>query len=204
VPDILLPSRAGFLVTADATNVTVTNQTAGVLSVDVLAEHWHSLERAFGDAAVEDLVPQPFVVDLGASILNAASAVLGFGLGDFGQGASLAGDYLWPWYENDIQDEGNEQGFPIEIVAPRAGTLRNLYVLHNNPVGNGGVVIYTVFVNGAPTLLSTPLASNAAGPGSDLVNAIPVAQGDLISMRAIHPDVTSGALRITATMRFDA
>lgn len=204
VPDILIPSRAGFTVTADATNVTVTNTTAGPLSVDVLAEHWHSVERAFGDAAVEDLVPQPFVVDLGAG-QNAASAVLGWGVGILGGPAGT--DYLWPWYDQDEQDVGGEQGKPIEIVAPRAGTIRSLFARHNTANGNGAAVAYTLFVNGVATALAASLATGAIGQASDLVDSVVVAQGDLLSVRAVKAapiDVGDPELRATVTMRFDA
>jgi hypothetical protein len=207
VPDILIPSGPGFAMTANATNVSVTNETAVVRSVDVIAEHWHSVERAFGDAAVLDLVPQPFVVDLGADLLNLAGGVLGWGVGVLG--ADVGTDYLWPWYGQDVQDAGGEQGRPIEIHAPRPGTIRNFYARHNTANGNSAAVVYTLFVNGAPTALSASLATGATGFATDLADSIAVAQGDLLSVRAVkaapinNPGVDT-ELRTTVTMRFDA
>lgn len=61
VPDIATPSVAGFTITADATNVTVTNTLAIAASIDVLVESWHTHERAFGASATTVLAPQPFV-----------------------------------------------------------------------------------------------------------------------------------------------
>jgi len=63
VPDIATPSAAGFTITADFTNVTVTNTLAVPLNVDVLVESWHTHERDFGAAATTVLAPQPFVPD---------------------------------------------------------------------------------------------------------------------------------------------
>lgn len=71
IPDSLLPSAAGFTVTANATNVTVTRRTAAdPAAVDILATSWHTILRAFGTANPSpgtqpdgSLTPQPFVLD---------------------------------------------------------------------------------------------------------------------------------------------
>jgi hypothetical protein len=71
IPDVLLPSAAGFTVTADATNVSVTRRTAAdPAAVDILATSWHTIFRAFGannpapgTQPDGSLTPQPFVVD---------------------------------------------------------------------------------------------------------------------------------------------
>jgi hypothetical protein len=67
VPDHVTPDAAGFVITADAINVTVTNTNPTPVTVNVLVEVWHSIERAFGDVAVEDLVPKPFIEDSGGA-----------------------------------------------------------------------------------------------------------------------------------------
>jgi hypothetical protein len=199
VPDFVCPSRPGFHVVADDTDVTVTNTTALVLSVDVLCEFWSTPERAFGAASITELVPRPFVVDLGDA-LNEGSAVLGFGAGEIGSG--IGSDDLWPWFDQDSQDES---GIDIEMPVPRAGTIRNLTVQHNDPVGNGAPVVYTLHVNGAPTVAVLSVPSNVSGPVTDLVNSVVVALGDSISLKASRAgSISDGALEIVATMRFDA
>jgi hypothetical protein len=61
IPDFLDPNPKGLTVTANATTVTVTNTTLGVLNVDVLCEAWHTIERTFGAASTTALAPQPYV-----------------------------------------------------------------------------------------------------------------------------------------------
>jgi hypothetical protein len=48
-------------VSATDTDVTILNLGAAAGNCDVLCEHWHSIERAFGSSAVVNLTPQPFV-----------------------------------------------------------------------------------------------------------------------------------------------
>jgi hypothetical protein len=142
------------------------------------------------------------VVDLGDA-LNEGSAVLGFGAGEIGSGIGF--DYLWPWFDQDTQNQGGEAGVPIEMPVPRAGTIRNLTVQHNNPNGNGAPVVYTLHVNGAPTVVALSVASDLSGPFTDLVNSAVVALGDSISLIASRAgSISEGDLEIVATMRFDA
>jgi hypothetical protein len=61
VPDFVDPSVQGFTITADSTNVTVTNNGVVAASVDVFVEYWHSLERVFGSTLQNALTPSPFV-----------------------------------------------------------------------------------------------------------------------------------------------
>jgi hypothetical protein len=66
LPDLVLgdDDAADFEVTADATNVTVTNVTNEPLDVAIYVEHWHTIERQFGSTPATyegELVPQPFV-----------------------------------------------------------------------------------------------------------------------------------------------
>jgi hypothetical protein len=61
VPDFVDPSSAGYVISADATNVTITRQPGALANVDVLVESWHSIERAFGAKQTVALTPQPFV-----------------------------------------------------------------------------------------------------------------------------------------------
>lgn len=47
-PDLMGADVAGASVSADTVNVTVTNNTAGPLTVGVYVEYWHTIERVFG------------------------------------------------------------------------------------------------------------------------------------------------------------
>lgn len=65
IPDHLEVNNGAFSVTADDTNVTVTNTSADPQSVGVLAEMWHSVVREFGASQgkdVKDSLPvRPYV-----------------------------------------------------------------------------------------------------------------------------------------------
>lgn len=77
---------------------------------------------------------------------------------------------------------------PIDVRMPRAGTLRNLYIQHNNPGGSGATITYTVFVNGLATTITAGLASTAS-QASDTTNSVVVAAGDRVRIV-----VTKGAV----------
>lgn len=60
-PDLLqLDTDGDFTVTANATNITVTNTGNTATSISVLAERWHSIPRALPPPVV-NLTPQPFL-----------------------------------------------------------------------------------------------------------------------------------------------
>jgi len=61
-----------------------------------------------------------------------------------------------------------------------AGTLRNMRVRHN-ATGAGGDIVYTAQINGVNTALTVTL-NGSASDGSDLVNTVAIAAGDLISI----------------------
>jgi hypothetical protein len=65
-PDLAAGNPAGsFLIAADATNVTVTNQLGAPADINVYVEHWHTIEREFGSTPATyegELVPQPFIL----------------------------------------------------------------------------------------------------------------------------------------------
>lgn len=78
-------------------------------------------------------------------------------------------------------DDGTAQTSPIQYRAVRAGTLQKMRVRHNVPAGNGAAIVYTVRKNGVATTLTVSLASTASD-GSDLVNTVAVAAGDLLDV----------------------
>jgi len=64
VPRIVLPGEGGFVVTADAINVTVTRTVAGTADVDVYVEFWHTIEAVVPlPGQLAGLVP--FILDPG-------------------------------------------------------------------------------------------------------------------------------------------
>lgn len=97
----------------------------------------------------------------------------------FGAGRVIATTttrYLFPCYSDSVA-----QTSAVQFRASRAGTLRNLRVRHNIPAGNGNNIVYTIRKNGVATALTVTLASTTAD-GSDLVNTVGVAAGDLIDI----------------------
>jgi len=112
-------------------------------------------------------------------------------------GTSVTTRYLTPGYE-----DGLAQTVPIQIRAVRAGTLQKLRVRHNITAGNGNPIVYTLRVNGVATALTVSLASTVAD-GSDLVNTVAVAAGDLLDFRVTKAaGVVASPADIVATVEF--
>lgn len=97
-----------------------------------------------------------------------------FGTGSIA--ATTTTRYLTPGY-----DSAAAPTTPVQYRVPTAGTLRRLRVRVNTPGGNGNNVVYTVRLNGVATALTCTVASTA-NDGSDLVNTVAVAAGDLIDV----------------------
>jgi hypothetical protein len=76
----------------------------------------------------------------------------------------------------------------------RAGTLRNLYVRHNDPGGSGATITYTVRVNGAPTAITIGLASTAAS-AADTTNSVAVVAGDIVDIEVTKAAVAGAGNR---------
>ncbi len=118
------------------------------------------------------------------------------GFGSRGISATTTTRFLDPWWEaaNALTTDVNR------LIMPRAGTLRNLFIHHGIPGGNGGAIVYTILVNGVATALAVSLPSTSA-VGSDLVDSIAVVQGDEISCRVTKAaPIGSSPGFITATM----
>jgi len=129
--------------------------------------------------------------------LGAATAVLAWG--NASVAASTATRYLSPWWEDSTAPLA-----PLQWRVPRAGTLRNMRVRHNSLVGNGNAIVYTLRVNGVATLLAVSLASTAAD-GSDLVDSVVVAAGDLIDIEVTKAlSIGAGGVDVAASMEFAA
>jgi hypothetical protein len=126
-----------------------------------------------------------------------AQSILLFGANSVG--ASTTTRYLYPSYDDRLA-----QTIAVQFTAPFAGTLSALYMRQNVPSGNGNSIVYTVRVNGVPTLLAVALASTGT-TGSNLVNAVAVAQGDVIDIEvtkaagvASSPSDIAGSLKLVA------
>jgi hypothetical protein len=126
-----------------------------------------------------------------------SSAVIGFGVGGVGASAVVAPakKFLDPWFSAPTSVAGVDE---MRMIAPRAGTLRNLFVRHNTPGGNGGVIVYTVRVNGVDTLMTASLPST--GLVASDANTAAVAQGDEISMKFTKPVTAGSVFNVVATM----
>ncbi len=96
--------------------------------------------------------------------------------GDNSVVATTATRYLTPYYH-----DAEAQTAAIQFRVPRAGLFRNLRVRHNSPNGNGNAIVYTLRVNGVASTLTVSLASTSSD-GSDLVNSVSVAAGDLVDI----------------------
>lgn len=84
--------------------------------------------------------------------------------------------YLSPGFDQTLA-----QTSPVSFRVPRAGTIRNMYLLHNTGGGNGAAIVYTLRVNGAATALSVSLASTSTD-AQDTVDTVAVVAGDRIDI----------------------
>ena len=144
---------------------------------------WVSEGGAYADTLWTLTTDAPIIV--GTTLLTWTQFTSSSGGGDtiiFGAdsvGATVTTRYLYP---------GNSDGFaevdPNYWVAPRAGTLRSLYVRHDAPAGNGGTIVYRIRVNNIASLLSVSLASTATS-ASNLVNSVSVVAGDIVDLQVV-------------------
>ncbi len=88
-------------------------------------------------------------------------------------------------------------------IAPRAGTIRNLTATHNSAAGNGEDVDYEIFVAGVASGVLVTLATGIIVSGSDFVNAVAVAQGATVDLRATKAlAIGSGTLNVQCAAEF--
>lgn len=126
-----------------------------------------------------------------------ASAVLFWGCTSITAGIDTA-RFLAPGFDSGTAPTLRQR----TIRAPRAGTLKSLFLYHNNPVGNGNPIVYTVLVNNVATAITVTLASTGTN-ASDTANQVAVAQGDEIDLRASKAaGIGNGNVMPTATLEF--
>lgn len=123
-------------------------------------------------------------------------ALLAWGSGDVGTLADTR--YLAPWIDGLLAVLS-----PVRFRAPRAGTVKNLRVDHGT-VGTGtGTATYTLRVNGAGSVLKTSAVAVTAAGGTDLVNTVTIAAGDLLDLEVVKAGVvTTAPLSVVATVEF--
>lgn len=109
---------------------------------------------------------------------SVGAAIVNWGVSNVAASADTR--YLSPGFTQATATTTSNSAYRV----PRAGTLQNFRVRHNNANGNGNSVVYDVLINTAASGLGLSLASGAVGDASDLVTAIPVAAGDLIEITA--------------------
>jgi len=102
-----------------------------------------------------------------------SAAVLAWG--NASVGGTTADRFMDPWGAQN-QIAGTDGLTQPRHVAVRDGVLRNLFVRHGNPDGNGSNITYTVRVNGAATPLTVTLPSTQ-DQASNLVIEVPVVRG---------------------------
>lgn len=90
--------------------------------------------------------------------------------------STTATRYLVPGFST-----GTAPTSPVVMSVPFAGVVRNLFVRHQTPAGNGNAIVYTVRINGVASALAVSLASTSAS-GSDTVDSPAVVAGDYVDI----------------------
>src|SRR3990172_12608035 len=101
---------------------------------------------------------------------TSGGAVLNWGAGSVSSTTTTR--YLTPGYEAALAPT-TQRDYPL----PPAGTVKNLFVHHDVPAGNGNDIVYTVRKNGVATALVATLASTGSHT-SNLVDTVAFAAGD--------------------------
>ena len=135
-------------------------------------------------------------------LVTGRGAILVWGDNDIGASADTR--FLHPSY-NSLSIASTDVGgdLAVDWPAPRDGLLRNMFVRHNRPSGDGVSVDYTVTKNGVAQTLTVTLATGAIDQASDLVHSVVVAQGDLIRVRAVKStNIADGTIEVIVTLEF--
>ena len=119
-------------------------------------------------------------------------------------GTSTTTRYLDPGYSDHLARVDIDAG--PRWQAPRAGTLKNMYVNIGGVSSDADPIVYTVLVNGVAVggTLTVSIPGTSGGD-SDLVNTVAVAAGDFVDVRAtkassVSPDIDE----VVVTMEFAA
>lgn len=127
---------------------------------------------------------------------GASALLLPFGAGNVGTTPSSR--YLFPGSSDELA-----KAVEIGFSCPRTGTLRQLRVKQNLPEGNGAIINYILRVAGGDTAMQVALASTSS-VGVDSINAVPVNEGDAISIKVDKAsDVLNSPRSISATIELE-
>jgi hypothetical protein len=167
--------------------------TVSVVAGDIVSLSWvHSLTAASAGShlfASVDVVPTA----------SGDRSVLSFSCD--GTSPSTAARFLADWFS--VSAALTVESF---ILAPRAGTLRNLFARARTAPTGAGNAVYTGRINGVDSALTTTVA-HAASPhaGSDTTHTVSVAQFDRIGLQIQHSlaPSTNGA-DFLVSMEFEA
>lgn len=175
-PDFMTADLAGWTVTADDTNVTVTNNQAVAASTDIWCWLINTPDRAFGDAAIKELVPRPFVLNQGGS-------------GGVGSDITYLPDR---WEKNDVAANlvddvvaSSVSQLFDEIPVTRTVSVLGIRTQLTEAI-TAGTLTVTVFINGVATAaaLVHTSASNPSGGGVTFAPGVAVAApGQTIGVR---------------------
>lgn len=119
---------------------------------------------------------------------------------DYTIGTTTTVRYLNPF----SRDSGDAHATEEQYEIPRAGTIRNMFVLCGTAGVGAATITYTMRVEGADSILVVVM-SNTATEGSDTTNAVVVAKGDKISISAAKStSITTSQRHIRIAMEFAA
>jgi hypothetical protein len=112
---------------------------------------------------------------------------------------TLTGDFLRAWINATTGLATETPG--SKILAPRAGILRNAFVIFNQAAGVAATSTFTVRINGADTAIVIAVADPGL-TGSDTAHSAVVAAGDAITVRCDFTGLTPGA--VSFSLEYDA
>lgn len=118
-----------------------------------------------------------------------------FDLGSGSVGSTTTTRYLYPGYSDRLAE-----AFELGLRSPKTGTLKNLFIAHNDPKGNGNNITYTVRVAGVNSTIVAVVPSTTVN-GSDTTNSVAVSAGDLVSIKVTKASVVGQSPRnVVATV----
>jgi hypothetical protein len=178
-PDKIQLDNGNFTyISADATSITVRNDDTVPASVNVLAEHWHTIDRCFGASAVTELNPQPFVPAAGST----SGGVERFAPPEKWQQPNVAAG------QTDV-DLGALLSVNYDTIKMiRAGSIVGLSTRFTEAItdANAGSAVVTVTVNGVAGALSLSHSSGSNPNGGEAIQAAGTdtfTAGDLVGIQ---------------------
>jgi hypothetical protein len=104
---------------------------------------------------------------------------------------------MYPGYEGSLASTSNQ--YAIRVT--RAGTLRNLYVMQNNPGTGTATITYTVVVAGVDSALTVGILPTAT-TAQNTTDSVSVSAGDQIVIKLTKSANVGAVSQITVTVEF--